>query len=73
MMNKKNYIKNTNLIINEITNILNNIPNDQTQNLINQIIKTNRIFLVAIGRVNLALQCFGKRLSKHNWDSFMIC
>ena len=63
MMNKKNYIKNTNLIINEITNILNNIPNDQTQNLINQIIKTNRIFLVAIGRVNLALQCFGKRLA----------
>ena len=40
-----------------------NINIDQTQNLINQIILAERIFLVAIGRVNLSLQCFGKRLS----------
>ena len=62
-MNKEKYIKNTNIIIDEISDILNNIPLSQTQNLINQIIKTNRIFLVAIGRVNLSLQCFGKRLA----------
>jgi len=62
-MSKEKYIKNTNIIIDEISDILNNIPLSQTQNLINQIIKTNRIFLVAIGRVNLSLQCFGKRLA----------
>jgi len=62
-MIKKNYTKNTNLIINEISDVLENIPVRQTQNLINQIIRSNRIFLVAIGRVNLALQCFGKRLA----------
>ena len=62
-MSKEKYFKNTNLIVNEISDILNNIPLSQTQNLINQIIKTNRIFLVAIGRVNLSLQCFGKRLA----------
>ena len=62
-MSKEKYLKNTNLIIDEISDILNNIPLSQTQNLINQIIKTNRIFLVAIGRVNLSLQCFGKRLA----------
>ena len=62
-MSKEKYLKNTNLIIDEISDILNNIPSSQTQNLINQIIKTNRIFLVAIGRVNLSLQCFGKRLA----------
>ena len=50
-------------IIDEISHVLENIPAQQTQNLINQIIRSNRIFLVAIGRVNLALQCFGKRLA----------
>ena len=50
-------------IVNEINSILSNIPLKQTNNLINQIISANRIFLVAIGRVNLSLQCFGKRLS----------
>ena len=63
MMQKNNYYKNTNLIVKEISDILNNIPPNQTSNLINQIIKSNRIFLVAIGRVNLSLQCFGKRLA----------
>ena len=62
-MEKKNYQKNTSIIIDEISNTLLNIPQSQTHNLINQIIKANRIFLIAIGRVNLALQCFGKRLS----------
>jgi 6-phospho-3-hexuloisomerase len=62
-MQKNRYYKNTNLIVNEISDILNNIPTNQTSNLINQIIKSNRIFLVAIGRVNLSLQCFGKRLA----------
>ena len=62
-MEKEKYQKNANIIIDEISNILLNIPQSQTYNLINQIIKANRIFLIAIGRVNLALQCFGKRLS----------
>ena len=62
-MEKKNYQKNTSIIIDEISNTLLNIPQSQTHNLINQIIKANRIFLLAIGRVNLSLQCFGKRLS----------
>ncbi len=62
-MKKNIYKKNTSLIVGEINHILKNIDSKQTNNLINQIILANRIFLVAIGRVNLALQCFGKRLS----------
>jgi len=62
-MKKNIYKKNTSLIVGEINHILKNINLKQTNNLINQIILANRIFLVAIGRVNLALQCFGKRLS----------
>lgn len=62
-MKKNDYQKSTDLIINEISNILYNIPIKQTHKLINQIISSNRIFLVAVGRVNLSLKCFGKRLS----------
>ena len=62
-MKSSKYQINTNLIVSEISNILSNINNKQTDNLINQIILAERIFLVAIGRVNLSLQCFGKRLS----------
>ena len=62
-MNRNKYQINTTLIVNEISNILFNIPDKQTEILINQIILADRIFLVAIGRVNLSLQCFGKRLS----------
>jgi len=62
-MKSSKYQINTNLIVSEISNILSNINNKQTDNLIKQIILAERIFLVAIGRVNLSLQCFGKRLS----------
>jgi len=62
-MKSSEYQINTNLIVSEISNILSNINNKQTDNLIKQIILAERIFLVAIGRVNLSLQCFGKRLS----------
>lgn len=59
----KNYEINTSIVVEEIKKALLAIPNDQTTNLINQIIKADRVFLVAIGRVSLSLQCFGKRLS----------
>lgn len=53
----------TNIVLREISETILDIPEKQTNNLVNQIIKSQRIFLIAIGRVNLALQCFGKRLS----------
>jgi 6-phospho-3-hexuloisomerase len=62
-MKKNDYQNNTGIIVEEILNVLVNINVNQTENLIKQIIKANRIFLVAIGRVNLSLQCLGKRLS----------
>ncbi len=62
-MKSNNYKINTNLIVGEIGYILSNVKVKQTENLINQIILADRVFLVAIGRVNLSLQCFGKRLS----------
>ena len=51
------------IILKEISEVILNIDEKQTDDLIIQIIKSKRIFLIAIGRVSLALQCFGKRLS----------
>lgn len=62
-MKKNLYFIKTNLIVREINTILSNISPKQTKILINEILTAKRIFLVAVGRVNLALQSFGKRLS----------
>jgi 6-phospho-3-hexuloisomerase len=59
----KKYEISTKLVLDEIKKALSNIPNNQTRTLIDQIIKAEKVFLVAIGRVSLSLQCFGKRLS----------
>ena len=57
------YIENSSQIVKEINDLLISVPKSQTNNLVKFILKANRVFLVAIGRVNLSLQCFGKRLS----------
>ena len=53
----------TNAVISEIKQCLASVSDKQTHKLINEIILAQRVFLVAIGRVNLSLQCFGKRLA----------
>ena len=55
--------KNTNAVISEIKKSLLSVSAKQTQSLVDQITIAQRVFLVAIGRVNLSLQCFGKRLA----------
>jgi 6-phospho-3-hexuloisomerase len=57
------YKNKANLVISEIQKSLFNVPDIQTKKLINEILKAKKVFLVAVGRVNLSLQCFGKRLS----------
>ena len=58
-----NFTEYTNLIINEIEDCLLKINPDESQNLVNEILKAEKVFLIAVGRVSLSLQCFGKRLS----------
>ncbi len=53
----------TNLISNEIKDCLLKINPDESQNLVNEILNAEKVFLIAVGRVSLSLQCFGKRLS----------
>ena len=59
-MKKDLYQSKTNLILSEINTILSNVSPKQTQILIREIMSAKRIFLVAVGRVNLSLQSFGK-------------
>lgn len=59
----KSFENNIRLVISEIEQSLLNVSPKQTKSLINQIISAERVFLVAIGRVQLSLQCFGKRLA----------
>tara|TARA_B100000029_G_scaffold496158_1_gene562095 strand:- start:4253 stop:4849 length:597 start_codon:yes stop_codon:yes gene_type:complete len=59
----KSFKNNTRLVISEIEQSLLNVSPKQTQLLIDQIVSAQRVFLVAIGRVQLSLQCFGKRLA----------
>ena len=59
----KSLKKNTNAVVSEIKKSLLSVSAKQTQCLVDQITIAQRVFLVAIGRVNLSLQCFGKRLA----------
>ena len=49
------YKNKANLVISEIQKSLFNVPDIQTKKLINEILKAKKVFLVAVGRVNLSL------------------
>ncbi len=57
------YIEINKNILQEINSCLNVVDTKQTAKLIKEILKAEKIFLTAVGRVNLSLQCFGKRLA----------
>ena len=52
----KSFKNNTRLVISEIEQSLLNVSPKQTQLLVDQIVSAQRVFLVAIGRVQLSLQ-----------------
>ena len=57
------FIKNAKLIIDEIKHCLLKVDIKQSEKLVEEILKAEKVFLIAVGRVSLSLQCFGKRLS----------
>lgn len=59
---KELYLKNSDIIINEISNLLTIVDTNEVSILINEIINAEKIFLFGVGRVSLSLQCFCKRL-----------
>ena len=57
------YLNYTNLITAEIIECLRKVDTKESGVLIDEILKAEKVFIVAVGRVSLSLQCFGKRLS----------
>ena len=57
------YLKYSKLINSEINNCLSKVKISETNRLISEILIADKVFITAVGRVSLSLQCFGKRLS----------
>lgn len=50
-------------ILNEVMEVINRVNYKEVENLVDEILKAEKVFLIAVGRVFLSLQCLGKRLS----------
>ncbi|MFD1415770.1 6-phospho-3-hexuloisomerase [Oceanobacillus jeddahense] len=59
-------------IINEISRTLDSISTDETEVLIEQIKKADRVFFVGVGRVLLSLQSIAKRLAHLGIDTVVV-
>ena len=57
------YKSNSELIINEISNLLISVDPKEVSKLIDEIIKADKVFFIGVGRVLFSLQCFCKRLA----------
>lgn len=51
------------IITDEIKAVLQRVKAEEVDILINEILRAEKVFLIAVGRVFLSLQCFGKRLN----------
>lgn len=49
-------------IVNEIASVVSAVDENEVEQLIEEILRAEKVFIMGIGRVFLALQCFGKRL-----------
>lgn len=59
----KNYLEIADMILHEIEAVIHQIDPEEAELLVHEILKAEKVFLFAVGRVFLSLQCFGKRLS----------
>lgn len=56
------YQKTAKAITDEIAQVLRIVDPDEVNQLVQELVKADKVFVFAAGRVFLALQCFGKRL-----------
>ena len=60
---KNRYYEIADGILQEIETVIHQVDPQETERLVQEILKAEKVFLFAVGRVFLSLQCFGKRLS----------
>lgn len=56
------------IVVREISDVLSKINPDEVSFLINEILTAEKIFVIGVGRVFLALQCLAKRLAHFGFD-----
>ena len=66
------YNKTKALIMNEISNSLDDVDASQVDTLLNYIVSSEKVFVVGVGRVLLMLEAFVKRLNHLGIDSFFV-
>ena len=63
-----NYKELSKKIASEIGEVLSRVEPSEVELLIEEILKAEKIFIFGVGRVFLALKCFGKRLAQTGFD-----
>jgi 6-phospho-3-hexuloisomerase len=56
------------LVSAEIVDVLDQVKDEEVDSLVQEIITAEKIFLIAVGRVFLSLQCLAKRLAHFGFD-----
>ena len=56
------------LVTGEIVDVLSKVRLEEVDSLVQEILTAEKIFLIGVGRVFLALQCLGKRLAHFGLD-----
>lgn len=72
MTQKTDYKNASKLIIKEIENVLLKVDQTDVDTLIKEILKADKVFMIAVGRVFLAMQCFCKRLVHLGVDANLV-
>ncbi len=60
------------IIINELSDVLSNVDENQIDELVDLITGARKVFFVGVGRVELALEAIAKRLAHLSIDTVMV-
>ncbi len=66
------YMKNKNLVLNELTQVLNSIDEKEVDQLVDMILSSEKVFVVGVGRVMLMLQALEKRLNHLGVEAYHV-
>ncbi len=61
-----------NIVTGEISAVLDRVDEKEADRLVEEILAAEKVFLIAVGRVFLSLQCFGKRLNHMGIETHVV-
>lgn len=66
------YFKNAKIVVNELDTVLTSIEKQQIEQLIASLLKAEKVFIVGVGRVYIALSAMAKRLNHLGIKTWMV-